>query len=202
MTAQNKQIYGLVLAGGKSSRMGRDKSMIAYHGKPQVDVAFDLLSLFCAKVFLSNRQDQSDAEAYRKFPQLHDAPEFEGKGPLAGILSAMKEYPDVSWLVLACDLPFVDQKVIGQLLKDRDPKKIATAYKSSHDGLPEPLCAIWEAGHYMDVLKFFKEGVHCPRKVLIRSNAHLLEPSDPKALDNINDPQEYKQAIRVLGHEI
>jgi len=189
----------LVLAGGKSSRMGQDKSVIAYHGKPQVDVAFELLSLVCAKVFLSNRRDQSNIEAHKKFHQLHDEPELEGKGPLGGILSAMKKYPDVSWFVLACDLPFVNQKAIKQLLKDRDPQKIATAYKSSHDGLPEPLCALWEAGHYKDVLKFFKEGIHCPRKVLIRSNAHLLEPSDPKALDNINDLEEYKQAVKILG---
>ena len=188
----------MILAGGKSSRMGQDKSVIAYHGKPQVDSAFELLSPACTEIFLSHRRDQSGIEAYKKFSQLHYEPEFEGKGPLAGILSAMKKYPDVSWFVLACDLPFVGRKIIERLIQNRDPQKIATAYKSSHDGLPEPLCAFWEAGHYADILKFFNEGIHCPRKVLIKSNAHLLDLVDPKALDNINDLEEYKQAVKVL----
>jgi molybdenum cofactor guanylyltransferase len=193
------ELNGLILAGGKSSRMGKDKSMIDYHGKPQIDVAFELLSPFCKKVFLSARKTQAKSEAYKKFPQVIDDPDFEDKGPLAGILSAMKKSPTSSWLVLACDLPFVSGETIDHLLKKRDPMRIATAYKSSHDGLPEPLCAIWEAGHYASILQLFKEGLHCPRKILIRLHANILEPLDPKALDNINDPQEYQEALKVLG---
>ena len=200
MAAHHKHIYGLVLAGGKSSRMGKDKSTIIYHNKPQMEVAFDLLAPICEKVFLSNRKDQ--AGACQKFPQLHDDAEFAGRGPLSGILSAMKKYPDRAWFVMACDLPFVNQKTIEHLLKNRDFQKIATAYKSSHDGLPEPLCAIWEAGHYTRIAQLFKEGIHCPRKVLIRLSAHLLEPLDPRDLDNINDPNEYKEAAKLLGHKI
>jgi len=136
------ELYGLILAGGKSSRMGKDKSVIDYHGKPQMDVASDLLSPFCKKVFLSTRRAQAGHEPYKKFSHVHDDPQFEGEGPLAGILSAMKKYPTAAWLVLACDLPFVTEDTLRHLLKHRDPSRIATAYKSSHDGLPEPLCAI------------------------------------------------------------
>jgi molybdopterin-guanine dinucleotide biosynthesis protein A len=193
------ELNGLILVGGKSSRMGKDKSVIDYHGKPQIDIAFDLLTPLCKKVFLSVRRSQANQNPYKKFPQVQDDPAFEDKGPLAGILSAMKKHPTAAWLVLACDLPFVAEDTLEHLLKHRDPSKIATAYKSSHDGLPEPLCALWEPGHYAAILQFFKEGVHCPRKVLIRSNPQILEPLDPKALDNINDPDEYQEALRVLG---
>jgi molybdenum cofactor guanylyltransferase len=93
----------------------------------------------------------------------------------------------------------VTPNTVRHLIKHRDPQRIATAYKSSHDGLPEPLCAIWEPGHYAAILQFYKEGVACPRKILIRSHAQILEPLDPKALNNINDPSEYKEALKVLG---
>jgi molybdenum cofactor guanylyltransferase len=46
--------------------------------------------------------------------------------------------------VLACDLPFLTDAALAQLLEERDPTALATAYRSAHDGLPEPLCAIWE----------------------------------------------------------
>jgi len=193
------ELNGLILAGGKSSRMGHDKSVMEYHGKPQIQVAFDLLSPLCRDVFLSTRRSQANLDLYKKFPQVHDDEQLEGEGPLAGILSAMRKQPTAAWLVLACDLPFVTPDTIRHLIKHRDPERIATAYKSSHDGLPEPLCAIWEPGHYAAILQFYKEGVCCPRKILIRSHAQILEPLDPKALDNINDPNEYKAALKVLG---
>jgi molybdopterin-guanine dinucleotide biosynthesis protein A len=195
------QFNGLILAGGKSSRMGKDKSVIDYHGKPQIEVAFDLLTPFCTQTFVSTRRDQADHEHFKKFPQVHDDPCFEDKGPLAGILSAMKKFPTSSWLVLACDLPFVTPQTIDHLIKNRDSARIATAYKSSHDGLPEPLCALWESGYYSSILQLFKQGVHCPRKVLIRLHAQILEPLDPKALDNVNNPEEYQEALKTLGRQ-
>ena len=198
MSSIDQKLYGLVLAGGKSSRMGQDKSGIIYSNKPQVQVAYELLSQFCSKVFLSTRRDQAGMAVYQSFDQLHDAPEFEGKGPLGGILSSMKAYPDVSWLVLACDLPFVTESTLKNLLSGRNRSAIATAYKSQHDGLPEPLCAVWEAGHLKDIQKLFENGLHCPRKILINSGVHLLEIQNPNELDNINDPTEHREAVKRL----
>ncbi len=117
-------------------------------------------------------------------------------GPLGGILSAMKEYPDADWLVLACDLPFITDETIQTLLDMRDPQKTATAFISTQDALPEPLCAIWEGHAYDSILKLFNEGIHCPRKVLIKSNTHLLKQNNPHWLDNINTPEEYKSRDR------
>ena len=67
-----------------------------------------------------------------------------GEGPIVGIRSALAANPNVAWLVLACDLPFLSDAALSQLLRERDPAAVATAYRSTHDGLPEPLCAIWE----------------------------------------------------------
>jgi molybdopterin-guanine dinucleotide biosynthesis protein A len=191
MKATNPKIFGLILAGGFSRRMGRDKAYLEFHGKPQVECVDELLRQCCAEVFLSKRADQ---KPYKNFPFINDMDQFAGHGPISGILSAMKQYPEVSWLVLACDLPYVNEEALQALLDHRDMKKAATAFVSSQDALPEPLCAIWEAHAYEHILKLFNEGTHCPRKILIKSDTHLLEQGNPRWLDNINTPQEYDQA--------
>jgi molybdopterin-guanine dinucleotide biosynthesis protein A len=198
MEMKKQNLYGLVLAGGKSTRMKTDKSILHYHGKTQVEHAFELLQKYCDKVFVSNRKEQAELQGHNRAPQIHDHAEFSDIGPVGGILSAMASYPKVSWLVLACDLPFVTPETLENLIKERDPAKVATAYKSTYDQLPEPLCAIWEAQSYPWILKFIKQGVQCPRKILINSDAKIIEPHQKNSLDNINDPEEYKQALKVI----
>lgn len=195
----HKILYGLVLAGGKSTRMKMDKSTLHYHGLTQIEWAVQLLEKCCDKVFISNRKEQNGLQGHEAAQQIHDRPEFNNLGPIGGILSAMTSHPDAAWLVLACDLPFVTMKTLETLIKKRNPVKIATVYLSSSDKLPEPLCAIWEAQSYPRVLKFVKHGMHCPRKILINSDAQLIEPMDKNALDNINNPEEYKQALKTIG---
>ena len=70
-----------------------------------------------------------------------------------------------------------------------------TAYISSHDGLPEPLCAIWRSGTTGIINEFIKEGIGCPRKILIRADTHLIEQLDPASLDNINTPDDLASSI-------
>ncbi len=189
-------IYGLILTGGKSTRMKKDKAALKFHGKPQTEYVFELLSPLCEKVFISSRKEQ--AATYKKYPQIHDLKKFSGKGPLAGILSAMAKYPQAAWLVLACDLPFVDQKTLKHLLRYRNSSKIATAYRSRFNDLPEPLCAIYEPKAQRRLLSFLKRDIRCPRKILINSNPRLLKLKNKKALDNINTPEEFRTAQASL----
>lgn len=193
MKALKPKIFGLILAGGYSQRMGQDKAYLEFHGKPQIEHVYDLLKKYCVEVFLSKRKDQ---KAYKHFDCINDCPEFSDQGPLGGILSAMKEYPNADWLVVACDLPFVTDETIQTLLAFRDPQKAASAFISTQDALPEPLCAIWEGHAYGSILKLFNDGTHCPRKILIKSNTRLINPNNPHWLDNINTPQEYEQIKR------
>lgn len=190
-------LYGLVLAGGKSTRMKKDKSLLEYHGKKQVVYCFDLLSQFCDQVFVSNRKDQSRLAAHKKLPQIHDI--FSGIGPLGGILSAMTCQPDVAWLVMACDLPFVNGSTIETLIKKRNPSKMATAYRSAHEpNLPEPLCAIYEPKALVQLLQFLAQGVQCPRAILLRCDTRLIAQSPGISLDNVNSPPEYHKALGVI----
>ncbi|MCK5015289.1 MAG: NTP transferase domain-containing protein [Candidatus Omnitrophica bacterium] len=189
-------LYGLVLAGGRSTRMKEDKSLLKYHGKSQTEHCFGLLSKLCERVFVSNRKDQSELPGHKAFPQIHDT--FLNMGPLDGILSAMAKYSHAAWLVLACDLPFVDENVLAALIKKRDPLKIATAYRSTNDDLPEPLCAIYEPRSISSLLKFLTDGYTCPRKILINSDIHLIEQDRKVSLENINNPEEYQSVYDAL----
>ncbi len=123
------------------------------------------------------------------------------QGPIAGIAAAQATHPEAAWLVLACDLPFLRLPVLEHLLAHRDRGALATAFRSAHDGLPEPLCAIWEPSSRAAVLDAIAAGRHCPRKLLLAHGATLIEPLDSGALDNVNTPEERAEASRRLGRE-
>jgi molybdopterin-guanine dinucleotide biosynthesis protein A len=192
-------IYGLVLAGGRSTRMQRDKAALSYHGRTQLDWAMELIAPFVAKAFVSVRPDQVNDPVRAKYPQVVDTQ--ENLGPIAGIVAAQAKHPEVAWLVLACDLPFLDAATLKHLVWARQVDKPATAYRSSHDGLPEPLCAIYEPASREAILSYVATGKNCPRKFLIKSDAHLLEEANPRALDNVNTPEEYGSAMSTFKPE-
>jgi molybdopterin-guanine dinucleotide biosynthesis protein A len=195
----SSRLYGLVLAGGRSSRMQRDKATLQYHGKTQLEWAMDLIAPFVDRAFVSVRPDQQSDPVRSKFPQIVDT--ADNLGPIAGIMAAQIAHPDVAWLVLACDLPFLDAATLKHLVWARDPDRPATAYRSSHDGLPEPLCAIYEPASRDTIAAYVATGKNCPRKFLIRSEAHLIDEPNPRALDNVNTPDEYGSAMNTFAPE-
>ena len=186
-------LHGLVLAGGKSRRMGRDKARLKRSGQSQLAYVVSVLEPLVDRVFVSTCAEQKDEKERARFDQIVDR--YQDMGPVAGILSAMDKYPDVDWLVVACDLPNIDASTVAYLLRHRSPDRPFLAYKSSHDGLPEPLCAVYAAGSADIVRGFVAEGIHCPRKILIRSDAHLLEQPDPNALHNVNTPDDWQDSV-------
>ncbi|MDH3820169.1 MAG: molybdenum cofactor guanylyltransferase, partial [Gammaproteobacteria bacterium] len=161
-------VNGLILAGGKSRRMGQDKALLDRGGQSQLAYLAGLLDKKVERVFVSTRADQKDDGERCKYAQIVDR--YDDMGPLAGILSAMEEHPDSDWLVVACDLPNITGETITHLLKNCSADHPFTAYVSSHDGLPEPLCAIYRAGSIAIMRRFADEGIYCPRKILIRSD--------------------------------
>jgi len=180
--------------------MHRDKAALEYQGKPQLARTFELVNRHLANVFVSVRADQTLDPMRAQWPMIVDS--VAGQGPLIGIRSAFAAHPKVAWLVVACDLPFLSDAAIEYLLRERDSAgfatAFATAYKSAHDGLPEPLCAIWEASAAKALADYQDSGGQCPRKFLIHRGARLIEAQDTRALDNVNTPEEYTQALAAL----
>lgn len=195
--SKNKNsIYGLVLAGGKSKRLGKDKGKIKWHGKQQRYYLVDLLNKYCNETYISCRTDQKN-EISSSYKTITDS--FENLGSYGALLSALTKYPEHSFLVVACDMPHIDENAIEQLIDKRDEKKLATAYKNFDDDLPEPLLAIWEPESRIRLLQLLKEGITCPRKALIKSkpDVKLIKPASPEISMNINTPEDEKQ-VRIL----
>ncbi|MDX2411167.1 MAG: NTP transferase domain-containing protein [Woeseiaceae bacterium] len=186
-------VYGLVLAGGESRRMGRDKALLVRDGHSQLAHIAALLEGITERVYVSSRQEQQDDPERSRFENIVDR--YEGIGPIAGILSAMDAHPDANWLVVACDLPNIDEATLSFLIDNSNIKQPFTAFKSNYDGLPEPLCALYRRGSDAIVRRFVEDGIVCPRKILIRSDTLLLEQPNPVALDNINTPDDLASSV-------
>lgn len=190
-------LKGLVLGGGRSRRMGQDKAGLTYAGRPQAQVAADLLAPYCAEVFLSVRADQTGETWARDYPLILD--KFLDLGPLSGILSALQSDPAAAWLVVACDQPRLDPATLAQLVAARRPQGLATAFHSPFDGRPEPLCTIYEPLAYPRILQLVGLDQLCPRRVLEGPGVRLLDPPRPEALDNINTPEESAGVALAAG---
>lgn len=190
-------VYGLVLAGGQSRRMGSDKALLQRDGKSQLAYMVELLGDVVDRVFVSARQDQADDPERSRFDLIVDA--FDDMGPVAGIMSAMQQHPQADWLVVACDLPNIDRTTLEYLLQHRSESQPFTAYRSSHDDLPEPLCAVYTAGSDEVIREFVDDGIVCPRKMLIRSDTNLLVQPHPQSLDNVNTPDDLAQSILEIA---
>jgi len=190
-------IHGLVLAGGSSSRMQTDKAALSYGRRPQLTHAFDLLAPRVSMAWISVRADQTGERLRAGYPQIVDG--ALGSGPIAGIIAAQARHPHAAWLVVACDLPLLDGSTLDQLLAGRDARRLATAFRSASDGLPEPLCAIYEPASREPILRHVAAGHDCPRKFLLAHGVALLEAAHPYALDNANTPQEVEAARRALA---
>ena len=198
MSNKKDNLRLLLLAGGKSQRMGKDKASLIYNGKSQMQRMVELVTPLELEIHMSLRSEQSSTSP-ASVSIIYDHEDFPSIGPMGGILSAFKEFPDAAFLVIACDLPFLDLGTLEHLISNRDNTRFATAYQSHHDSLPEPLCAIWESLSQSILLEKLKEGIRCPRKILIQGDPKLLELPKVDALDNINTPKEYEEASRKLS---
>jgi len=190
-------INGLVLAGGRSRRMHADKAALTFSDRPQLALAFELVAAVTRGAWISVRGDQVDEALRARYPQVVDG--RIGEGPIAGIVAAQQMHPDAAWLVIACDLPYLGRATLDELVAGRDPARLATAFRSASDGLPEPLCALYEPGSRVPILDYIAAGGSCPRKFLLSHDVHLLDAADARALGNANTPQDLDAARAALA---
>ncbi|WP_299000953.1 NTP transferase domain-containing protein [uncultured Tenacibaculum sp.] len=183
-------VKGLVLTGGKSTRMGRDKSELVYYKKSQKEHVKELLENNNLETFYSV---QASSE---KENEIHDI--FLNLGPFGGVCSAFQKDPNSAWLVMATDVPFVNNELIQLLLQKRNPSKIATTVKGKNKEFPEPLITIYEPKAYGKLLAYLAQGYSCPRKMLINSDVEIIEVDD-NLIRNINTPEEFEQVKKELN---
>lgn len=188
----------LILIGGKSQRMGRDKATIARpDGTRQIDWLARLATLAGGEVFLSLRDGTAPPV---DLPVVVDT--VENGGPLAALAAIHAARPDEPVLVLGCDLFLLDEATVTHLLENRDPSRGATCFANRIDGRPEPLCAIYEVSGISQAAGSLARGEHCARHFLEALDPRVLELPRPAALDNANTPQELAECFAKLEHGV
>lgn len=190
-------LYGLVVCGGRSSRMGTDKSLLNYHGKPQRYFLYEMLQPLCERVFIScNREQVADIPA--SFEALIDEPEYEGIGPMAALLTAFKNYPDNNFLMVGCDYPFINTTALKVLSKAKLQSIFAAAYYNKEAGLYEPLLSLYQHNIKNKLEHNFKLKNYSLQQVLKEVNAEKVLPESHIFIKSIDTEEEYKKALMLL----
>ncbi len=183
-------LIGILLVGGKSSRMKADKSLLIYRGdQPEQARLLSLLNDLCEKTYLCHRADQNYNMAHIIDP---------GNGPLAAIASAALQFPNASLLVLACDTPLLEMRDIADLISQRDLSAMATCYLSPIDQKPEPFCAIYEPAFFPAFHSALENQQYCPRQLLQQNFIKKLNLKNPLSLMNANSPAEMIEVKSIL----
>ena len=157
-------LYGLVVCGGKSSRMGFDKSLISYHNIPQRYHLYHMLQAFCEKVFISCNRNQISS-VLSGYNTIVDAEGTEDTGPIAALVSAFAQFPTASFLVVGCDYPFLQHHDIEKLVSARKSHHMTICFLNS-SGFEEPLIAIYEAAVQKKLMETFHHGKYSLRRLL------------------------------------
>lgn len=191
-------LYGLVVCGGQSSRMGSDKSLLQYHALPQRYHVYHLLETFCERVFLScNEQQVAGMEPGYSF--FSDLPEYTGHGPMSALLTAFHHFPDAAFLVLGCDYPFLGSDHIHPLTNNRDPQKKVIAFARENSSFPEPLLALYEPSIQPLLETFFRQGSDSLNRLIGQAGGLLLPAQPAEAYESVDTREAYQQALQRLA---
>jgi molybdopterin-guanine dinucleotide biosynthesis protein A len=193
------KIYGLVLAGGRSSRFGREKAAAEVAGRPMIAWVLEVLAPPCVEIAI-NAKPASQASAFGEglgFTTLVDDPAHP-EGPLAGVCAGLAWAQGLGADALAtapCDTPFLPADLVARLVDGWAPGDGARVAVSPA-GMA-PLCALWPVPASLDLIReILAAGRHPPiRRVLEDLRAVEVEFPDPRAFDNLNTPEDYWAAI-------
>jgi molybdopterin-guanine dinucleotide biosynthesis protein A len=194
-------LTGIVACGGQSLRMGKDKSLMMYFGKPQWLYLAQLLSPFCDDVFISCNAGQAE-NIPANFKCIIDAPAFAGIGPMASVLSPFNEMPDVSLLVVGCDYPLVSREHLQQLVHARQPDMDAVCFASPEKNILEPLITIYENSSKALLMRNFKRKQYSLRHALGELRSIQIIPSSFDSLTSVDDQAGYEIMKKVLANKI
>ena len=183
-------ITGIVLAGGKSSRMGADKGLLPFRGKPLVTWATGLLSGYCRQILISSSNPD-----YQEFGYPVIADIYSNSGPMSGIASCLAVSENEVNLVLTCDMPFVDASVIEALI--RHAGYATFVIPLDERGYEEPLCGMYHKNSLPLIESSIREksfrmtSLFSTGLVKYLSTDEYTKPFDSRWFTNINTPGEF-----------
>lgn len=201
---REETLAGMVLAGGRSRRLGQDKVLLRYDGATLLARAVGLLRCFCDKVVVSGRDPaKPDAQGITPGVEARWLPDaVQGIGPMGGIMAGLATLR-LPLLVIACDLPLLDKPTLTRLLAFRDqrpPGAVMTTFLQQKTGFIESLVAVYEpeALAYLEASR--EAGVYKLSSAVPRELRHELTyaPEEGRPFFNINRPQDMEALARLV----
>ena len=193
-------LTAIILAGGKSSRMGPDKnkSMLRLNGKYLIDIVISKLKC----VVGDNIIIVGPPERYLSYKQV--VPDlFSQKGPLVGIYSGLKASSSQYNLVVGCDMPFLEVKLLKYMTKNINSNDIVIPHYS--DGYIEPLCAIYSKRCLETIERNLAEHIFSVRAIFSHLKVKFIEDEEIKKYDpkfysffNVNFKHDFKKAEELI----
>ena len=193
------RVAGLVLAGGRSSRMGKNKALLRLpDGQTFLENALGILAEACEAVWISRAPDQN----YGSLPCVADR--RVGLGPLGGIAAGLAHIKSLGFdaaQVLACDLPLMRPSLLAPL-RDAPPGALLSVWRDGQSGRLEPLAALY----FCSALPFLEDALANGRLAL--KNAvpawgvaiRDYGPSLAACFCNCNTPEEYRSLAGFCDH--
>lgn len=161
------KITGIILAGGKSSRMGMDKGFCAFKGKPMVQYAIDVLDQVCDTIIISS--NNADYELFN-FPVIPDI--IKDIGPLGGIYSGLKHSKTYHNFFISCDMPMITVDLVQHILSS---KENYDAVIPTWNNFPEPMCAYYNKNITKNLVTFIQKENYKLQDVIQNINHKTVE---------------------------
>ncbi len=199
-----KVVRGYVLAGGGSTRFGRDKALVEMDGAPMLLRMRALLGEITKQVNVI-----AAPQKYAALGITGVGDRWEGQGPLAGIITALLTTKEAGgeeqWnLIVGCDMPFLTREWLTNLVVRALASSAEVVAPQSAQGL-EPLCACWRTNAAGELQTAFDEGVRKITHAMKRLQMEILDEADWKRFDatgrlfwNMNTAADYEEAKRIL----
>ena len=185
---ERENLRGLVVAGGRSKRMGRPKALLEYRdGLPQWKHAAMLLATRCSEVFVS-LSAQSIIEVEPPFKTLFDTE--TDQGPIHAWARASEIAPHCYWLCINCDLPRADIEMIDSLLSSKSDH-LARAFMNPETQFDDPQSVLLSPDALTRLDDAYRWGMRTPRRFIAEFPVHTLEPQRSEWLEGANTPEDF-----------
>jgi molybdenum cofactor guanylyltransferase len=186
-------VCAIILAGGQSSRMGFNKALLDFNGKPLIHVLVERILPVTDHILISSNDDS--CYRFLNIPVVPD--QYRGQGPLAGLHAAMHRDICTDYLVLACDLPNLQTPFLNRLISF--VKGFDAAIPRTSDGLAHPLCAVYRRTCLPSVEKALLRGANKVIETFLNNSLNIrwIAPDEGQFentdLANINTPEDLRR---------
>ncbi len=177
-------LVGVVISGGKSSRMGTDKSLLLWNNKPFYLHAAEILAPFCSEIYVSCNVSQSNNYI---LPVITD--KYGSYGPISGVLSSMHALSGHSIITLPCDMPELSEGIINVMISSNKERLDGVFLKDDNNQL-ESMLAIYNPSIYSKLLAWYDSGKYSLKKFIESCDNISYLTLDMHTLINLNTPTE------------